>query len=132
MPQIKRLTDKVKYLEGDYYLKGKELLEPSDPHAQLVEDHTRLKADYKKLMDQKVSVTKMLSDARKKVNDLEAMDEEELVSKVGVWLGSVALLEDDSLPTPGAQGEIKWIRQDNGTLYIHARRRHQQADVELR
>ena len=87
MLQNERLTDKVKYLEGDYYLKGKELLEPSDPYAKLIEDHTRLKAEKEELVKNKKNVNERLAKANKKINELEAMEEDELLTKVGgVWL----------------------------------------------
>ena len=81
-------------LRGEYFLKGRDLLEPSDPHAQLVEDHRKLKKDFETLQIQKTEISRLLSQANTKVYNLEAMDEGELVAKVCGWLGSIVVLSN--------------------------------------
>ncbi len=54
-------------------------------------DHRKLKKDFETLKIQKTAISAMLSQANTKNYTLEAMDEGELVAKVGGWLGSMVL-----------------------------------------
>lgn len=80
--QNKRLENERDYYKGDHHIKGAELLDPSDPQAQLIEELRRLKVELEELKTQKATALVLLSETRKKLIELEAMDEEELVAKV--------------------------------------------------
>ena len=54
-------------------------------------DHRKLKKDFETLQIQKTEISRLLSQAKTQVYNLEAMDEGELVAKVGGWLGSMVL-----------------------------------------
>jgi hypothetical protein len=59
-----------------------------------VVDHRKLKKDFETLQTQKTEISRLLSQAKTQVYNLEAMDEGELVAKVGGWLGSMVLLSN--------------------------------------